>query len=177
VTEVSSISSIARTIQDISGQTGLLALNAAIEAARAGEQGRGFAVVADEVKKLAERTNAATAEIATISERMSSKARTASSAIGELATHSAQTAARLGTLSSSAGETTDATGKAREAMDQASALMQTQLTTVEGLAQKVADLSLLSRRAEEQADVLHELSGSLKHSSESMDVIVCRFRL
>ncbi len=177
VTEVGSISSIAHTIQEISAQTGLLALNAAIEAARAGEQGRGFAVVADEVRKLADRTSAATTEIATISERMSLKARTASSAIGELATHSAQTAARLGTLSSSARETTDSTGKAREAMERASGLMHTQLATVEDLARKVGDLTLLSRRAGEQADVLHALSDSLKHSSESMDVIVRRFQL
>ncbi|WP_312423237.1 methyl-accepting chemotaxis protein [Anaerospora hongkongensis] len=60
------IGQIVDTISGIAGQTNLLALNAAIEAARAGEQGRGFAVVAEEVRKLAEQSQNAAKQIATL---------------------------------------------------------------------------------------------------------------
>jgi methyl-accepting chemotaxis protein len=65
------IQSFVAQIGGIADQTNLLALNAAIEAARAGDAGRGFAVVAEEVRKLAENSNAAAKNIATLADTIS----------------------------------------------------------------------------------------------------------
>jgi methyl-accepting chemotaxis protein len=58
------IGEIVKLISDIADRTSILALNASIQAAMAGDAGHGFAVVAEEVEHLAERSAAATGQIA-----------------------------------------------------------------------------------------------------------------
>jgi methyl-accepting chemotaxis protein len=76
------IGGVLKLIDTIAAQTNLLALNATIEAARAGEAGRGFSVVASEVKGLANKTAAATQEIAREIAEIQTSTRGAVDAIG-----------------------------------------------------------------------------------------------
>ena len=91
-------------VQEIARQTDLLALNAAVEAARAGEHGRGFAVVASEVRKLAERSQAAAAEISTLSADTVRTAQDAGAMLVRLVPEIRRTADLIGEISSACRE-------------------------------------------------------------------------
>jgi methyl-accepting chemotaxis protein len=136
------IGKVVNVIQEISEQTNLLALNAAIEAARAGEHGRGFAVVAGEVRRLAERTQGATKEIAGTIRNIQEETRQTRDVMSN----------SLGTVETGRSETERA---------------RTSLTAIIDASQQVEkQINLIATAATEQTAAFGEISESANHISQ-----------
>ncbi|MFC4316256.1 HAMP domain-containing methyl-accepting chemotaxis protein [Rhizobium alvei] len=112
-------------VQEIARQTDLLALNAAVEAARAGEHGKGFAVVASEVRKLAERSQAAAAEISSLSGETVKVATEAGEMLNRLVPDIRKTAELVSEISAACREQDIGAAQINEAIQQLDKVTQT----------------------------------------------------
>jgi len=171
------IGEIVQVIEEIADQTNLLALNAAIEAARAGEQGRGFAVVADEVRKLAERTQKATKEIAVTIKKIQSDTSHAVSAMQD------------GTREVEAGKSSAA--QAAEALERIINRTATVADIISQLASVSEEQTRMSKGITTSADTINtvieqsaQAVGDIAHTAEDLSdlterlqTVVAQFRL
>ncbi len=128
-------------IEEIARQTNLLALNAAIEAARAGEHGRGFAVVASEVRKLAERSQAAAAEISKLSASSVQVAETAGQLLEKLVPDIQKTAELVQEINAASGEQNSGAEQINKAIQQLDQVVQQNAGSAEEISSTAEELA------------------------------------
>ena len=128
-------------IEEIARKTDLLALNAAVEAARAGEHGRGFAVVASEVRKLAERSQAAAAEISRLTAGGVKSAENTGQMLATLVPHIRKTAELVREIAAACSEQSTGAEQVNKAIQQLDQVIQQNAAGSEEMASTAQQLA------------------------------------
>jgi methyl-accepting chemotaxis protein len=165
------VGAIARTVEQIAGQTRLLALNAAIEAARAGTEGRGFAVVADETRKLAEATSRAVTGVQQLVDEMRQAAGLATARVGTVNDSVIGGARVIRESAASLGDISIQVAESRATLSRIAMLAAEQRSQVASLADAVAQIAGTAdanvAASEEVRSVAAEQTASMIHVTEA----------
>lgn len=175
--KVQTIESFAQTIKSVSSQATLLALNASIQAAHAGEHGKAFNVVAGEVRKLAQNSEAATQQIASLTESIRSSIGETVTMLEQAKSESHENVGRLLAVSDEAAGSSKQSWLMHDRMHSMLALVDNQGSAVTGINRTVVGLFEMSESSRHQAEGLHALSEELNSAANGLTTVVARFQL
>jgi len=157
-------------IEEIARQTNLLALNAAIEAARAGDQGKGFAVVASEVRKLAERSQTASAEIGQLSTSSVGVAEEAGALLARLVPDIQKTAELIQGVSSASRQQHLGADQLNKAIQQLDQVIQQNAGAAEEMAATAEELAGQANQLQKTMDFFRVPENEYRSTSKAEDV-------